>query len=44
MAYEVSLMAEFARQVQGDDSLSPSEKSRIVRCGWNALNGKGLVE
>lgn len=41
---DVSLAAEFLRAVGGDDSLSPTEKSRIMRCGWNALNGKELAE
>ena len=41
---DVSLIAEFVRMVDSDDSLSPSEKMRIMRCGWNALNGKELAE
>lgn len=41
---DVSLLAEFVRRVVGDDSLSEAEKTRILRCGWNALNGKGLAE
>lgn len=41
---DVSLLAEFVRQVTGDDTLSETEKTRILRCGWNALNGKELVE
>ncbi len=41
---DVSLLAEFVRQVSGDDTLSDTEKTRILRCGWNALNGKDLVE
>ncbi len=41
---DVSLLAEFVRMVDSDDSLSPSEKTRIMRCGWNALNGKELAE
>ena len=41
---DVSLLAEFVRQVTGDDSLSETEKTRILRCGWNVLNGKELVE
>ena len=44
LATDVSLLAEFIRQVESDDSLSPVEKSRIVRCGWNALNAKELAE
>lgn len=41
---DVSLLAEFARQVTGDGSLSETEKTRILRCGWNVLNGKELAE
>ena len=41
---DVSLLAEFVREVTGDDSLSETEKTRILRCGWNVLNGKGLAE
>lgn len=41
---DVSLMAEFARLVEADDSLSTIEKTRVMRCGWNALNGKELAE
>ena len=38
------LYAEFVRQASGDDSLSETEKTRILRCGWNVLNGKELAE
>ncbi len=41
---DVSLMAELIRQVQADMSLSPVEKSRVIRCAWNALNAKELAE
>jgi hypothetical protein len=41
---DVSLIAEFVCLVSEDDSLSANERTRILRCGWNALNGKGLVE
>lgn len=41
---DVSLLAEFVRRVTGDDSLSEAEKTRILRCGWNVLNGKELAE
>lgn len=44
LAGDISLMAEFARLVEADDTLSPVEKSRVVACGWNALNGKELAE
>lgn len=41
---DVSLLAEFVRLVTGDDSLSGTEKARVLRCGWNVLNGKELAE
>ncbi len=41
---DVSLLAEFVRIVDADDSLSSVEKARVMRCGWNALNGKELAE
>lgn len=41
---DVGLLAEFIRLVGGDDSLSSTEKTRVMRCGWNALNGKELAE
>ena len=41
---DVSLLAEFVRQVVGDDSLSETEKTRVLRCGWNVLNGKEPTE
>ncbi len=44
LANDVSLLAEFVRIVDYDDSLSQTEKTRIMRCGWNSLNGKGLAE
>lgn len=44
LSTDVSLTAEFIRQVEADDSLSPVEKSRIVRCGWNVLNARELAE
>lgn len=43
-ANEISLKSEFIRMVLGEDSLSESEKSRIIQCGWNALRGKELSE
>lgn len=41
---DVSLLAEFVRRVVGDESLSQTERTRILRCGWNALNGRDLAE
>ena len=43
-ANDISLKSEMIRMVLGDDSLSESEKSRIIQCGWNALRGKELPE
>lgn len=43
-AGDISLKGEFIRTVLEDDSLSESEKGRIVQCGWNALQGKELPE
>lgn len=41
---DASLLAEFVRQVIDDDSLSKPEQTRILRCGWNVLNGRRTVE
>lgn len=41
---DLSLLAEFVRQVHDDGSLSETEKARIIRCGWSVLNGKEPVE
>lgn len=41
---DVSLLAEFARLTVEDMSLSESERTRVLRCSWNVLNGKELVE
>ena len=37
---DISLRSEFVRLALQDDSLSESERNRIISCGWNALNGK----
>ncbi len=37
---DISLCSEFVRLALQDDSLSESERSRLISCGWNALNGK----
>ena len=37
---DISLRSEFVRLALQDDSLSESERSRLISCGWNALNGK----
>ena len=37
---DISLRSEFVRLALNDDSLSESERNRLISCGWNALNGK----
>ncbi len=39
---DISLRSEFVRLALQDDSLSESERNRLISCGWNALNGKGV--
>lgn len=41
---DISLQGTFVRKVLADEALSENEKARIIRCGWNALNGKELFE
>ncbi len=36
---DISLRSEFVRLALQDDSLSESERNRLISCGWNALNG-----
>lgn len=36
---DISLRAEFVKLALRDASLSESERSRLISCGWNALNG-----
>lgn len=38
---DISLRSEFVRLAMQDDSLSESERNRVISCGWNALNGEG---
>ena len=37
---DISLRSEFVRLALQDDSLSESERNRLISCGWNALNGR----
>ena len=37
---DISLRSEFVRLALQDDSLSETERSRLISCGWNALNGR----
>lgn len=39
----VSLFGEFLRIIESDDSLSLTEKARIIRCARNALSGKEVI-
>ena len=40
---DISLRSEFVRLALQDDSLSESERNRLISCGWNALNNKGAL-
>ena len=37
---DISLRSEFVKLALQDDSLSESERNRLISCGWNALNGR----
>ena len=37
---DISLRSEFVRLALQDDSLSESERNRLISCGWNALSGR----
>ena len=37
---DISLRSEFVRLALHDDTLSESERNKIISCGWNALGGK----
>lgn len=41
---DISLRSEFVRLALQDDTLSESERSRLISCGWNALGGEGVRE
>lgn len=43
LANDATLLGEFVRIVQDDESLSPVERARIVRCGWAVLNGREVA-
>ena len=40
---DISLRSEFVRLALQDDSLSESERNRLISCGWNALNNRGAL-
>lgn len=37
---DISLRSEFVRLALRDESMSETERNRLIRCGWNALCGK----
>lgn len=37
---DISLRSEFIRLALQDDSVSESERNRLICCGWNVINGK----
>ena len=37
---DISLRSEFVRLALRDESLSETERNRLIRCGWSALCGK----
>ncbi len=41
---DISLRSEFVRLALQDDSLSESERNRLISFGWNALNGEDVFE
>ena len=40
LEHDISLQSEFVRVAMQDYSLSEAERSRLISCGWNALNGR----
>lgn len=40
---DISLRSEFVRLALRDESLSETERNRLIRCGWSALSGKEAV-
>ena len=40
---DISLRSEFVRLALQDGSLSENERNRLIRCGWNALNGREVT-
>ena len=41
---DISLRSEFVRLALSDESLSESERNRLISYGWNALSGKEMAE
>ena len=40
---DISLRSEFVRLALRDESLSETERNRLIRCGWSALSGKEVA-
>lgn len=43
-ATDISLRSEFVRLALTDETLSESERNRLISCGWNVLNGREVSE
>lgn len=41
---DISLRSEFVRLAMQDESLSESERNRLISCGWSALGEKGAYD
>ena len=41
---DISLRSEFVRLAMQDESLSESERNRLISCGWSTLGGKGASD
>lgn len=41
---DISLRSEFVKLALQDDSLSESERNKVISCGWNVLSGKGVID
>jgi len=41
---DISLKSEFVRLAMQDETLSESERNRLICCGWNVLNGREVSD
>lgn len=41
---DISLRSEFVKLALQDDSLSESERNKVISCGWNVLSGKEVSD
>lgn len=41
---DISLRSEFVKLALQDNSLSESERNKVISCGWNVLSGKGGID